>query len=252
MVLQVSNRLWMGKAQLRSFLRELSERAGVFRCDYLPGGWGLRTQATADEPEVLRLADILQAVPQAGTGLAVFRSLDRAVVVAPPFPLRSELHSEGIETGPLLSMLDTEYCVGIVLLRLGRYAAGVVRGEELIASKTGSRYVKNRHRKGGSSAGRFARSRERLVREIYDKCCEVTKSVFAAHEDSIDYVLLGGERHTLNGFKKRCGYVREFGDSLLPRVLHVDRPGQRALEGIGAQVWRSSIVTLELQAGPTD
>ena len=234
----------MGSAQLRAFLAELGERADGFQSDYLPSGRAARREHTVPGNGVLPLFHVLEAVPKTNTGLAVFRSSERAVAVAPPFPLRSALRSDGVEAGPLLDMLDTEYCVGIVLLRLGRYAVGVVQGDELIASKTGSRYVKSRHRKGGSSAGRFARSRERLVRELYDKCCEVAKSVFAPHEKAIDYVLLGGERHTLNGFRKRCRYISDFGDALLERVLEVERPGQRALDSIGAQVWRSSVVTL--------
>ncbi len=242
----------MGKSRLRGFLMELSESADGFRSDYLPSGCGSRMQTTAPGSDALPLTDIAEATGHASTGLAVFRSADRAAVVVPPFPLRSVLRSDGFEPGPLLGMLDTEYFVGIVLLRLGRYAVGVLQGDKLIASKSGSRYVKNRHRKGGSSAGRFARSRERLVRELYDKCCEVTRSVFAAHEGSIGHVLLGGERHTLNGFRKRCGYVADFGEALLERVLEVDRPGQRALEGIGGQVWRSRIVTLERQTFPMD
>ncbi len=251
-MLQVTSKSWMGKARLREFLAEISEDPGEFRSDYLPRSNVMKVRATPQESHDIPLSEIVDAAGRSSTGLAVFRSAERAVAVSPPFPLRSEVRSDGVEAGPLLGMLDTEYCVGIVLLRLGRYAVGVVRGDKLIASKTGSRYVKNRHRKGGSSAGRFARSRERLVRELYDKCCEVTKSVFASHESSIDYVLLGGERHTLNGFQKRCGYVRDFGDALLERVLEVDRPGQRALEGIGRQMWRSSVVTLELQATPAN
>ena len=37
------------------------------------------------------------------------------------------------------------------LVRLGGYAIGVFDGEQLVASKVGSRFVKNRHKKGGSS-----------------------------------------------------------------------------------------------------
>ena len=79
-------------------------------------------------------------------------------------------------------MLDTEYVLGIVLLRLGRYAIGVLRGNRLIASKTDSRYMKNRHRAGGQSQRRFERSRERLIRELYDKTCEMARTVFAPYE----------------------------------------------------------------------
>ncbi len=251
-MLQVTDRSRMGKAGLRRFLAELAARPDGFRSDYLPHNGAPPARQAGAEAGFVPLGDATAEAGRSATGLAVFRGSEYAAAVAPPFPLRADLHADGFDAEPLLAMLDTEYCVGIVLLRLGRYAVGVAQGDKLVASKTGSRYVKNRHRKGGSSAGRFARSRERLVRELYDKCCEVTRAVFAAHEDSIDYVLLGGERHTLNGFRKRCGYVGDFGDALLERVLEVDRPGQRALEGIGAQVWMSSVVTLEIQPVPTD
>ena len=238
----------MGKAGLRRLLADLSARPDAFRSDYLPPGAVVGTPQTGAEAAFVSLDEVVAEAGRPATGLAVFRSAGCAVAVAPPFPPDAAHGAEGIDAAPLLRMLDTEYRIGIVLLRLGRYAVGVLRGDSLAASKTGSRYVKSRHRKGGSSAGRFARSRERLVRELFDKCCEVTRSVFAPHEKSIDYVLLGGERHTLNAFRKRCGYVREFGDALLERVLEVERPGLRALQDIAPQVWSSGVVTLSRHA----
>lgn len=244
-MLQVTNRSWMGRSRLRSFLSEITESGDRWRSDYLPKGTDLRGQTTASETGCVPLSDVVPLTGLEGTGLAVFRTDGCAVVIIPPFPLGATFHSDGVEAEPLLRMLDTEHNIGIVLLRLGRYAVGVLQGDTLVASKSATRYVKNRHRKGGSSAGRFARSRERLIRELFDKCCEVTRSVFAEHEDSIDYVLLGGEKHTLNGFRKRCAYLRGFGETVLERVLDVDRPGKQALEMIGPQVWKSRVVTLE-------
>ena len=132
--------------------------------------------------------------------------------------------------------------VGVVLLRLGRYAVGVLRGETLATSKTDTRYVKNRHRKGGSSQRRFERSRERLVRELFDKACEVTRQIFSPYETSMGHILLGGERHTLRAFTERCEYLRRKRSKTLSRVLSVHSPNNAALSGIAREVWQSRVV----------
>jgi peptide subunit release factor 1 (eRF1) len=163
------------------------------------------------------------------------------MAVAPPFPVDEDAVAEGFDTGPLVELLTIDRTVGVVLLRLGRYAVGIVRGEKLLASKSGSRYVKNRHRKGGSSQHRFERSRERLIRELFDKTCQTARDVFEPREARLDYLLLGGERHTVADFEKRCGYLRRSGVEVLRRRLEVDRPGKVALEKIHREVWKSRI-----------
>ena len=123
---------------------------------------------------------------------------------------------------------------------------GVLRGESLVATKTDSRYMKNRHRAGGQSQRRFERSRERLIRELYDKTSEVARATFTPYLGEMDYVLLGGERGTLNGFIKRCSLMqRELKPKILARRLAVDQPNQRALKGISREVWKSSVTFFE-------
>ena len=141
------------------------------------------------------------------TGLVIFMEETQAVVVAPPFPISVNLFAKNAETSNLRQLMDADLLVGVVLLRLGRYAVGILRGENLVATKTGSRYVKSRHRAGGSSQRRFERSRERLVRELFDKTCETTRNIFSHYEKSIDHILMGGERQTLRGFVQRCDYL---------------------------------------------
>ena len=68
----------------------------------------------------------------------------------------------------MLDALGAEPTVAVVLVRLGGYAVGVFEGEQLVASKVGSRFVKGRHKKGGSSANRFRRRREEQERELID------------------------------------------------------------------------------------
>ena len=233
--LEIVGRAWVGRNRLRRDLAEIAASSDYDRSAYFisPG----RFSGAGDA-----LQAALEALPELGTGAAVFYGSRSAVAIAPPFPIDEELQCDGVEVGPMLDLLSRDVTVGVVLLRLGRYAVGVVENGRLAASKSDTRYVKNRHRKGGSSQRRFERSRERLVRELYDKVCSVTEDVFRPYSDRIEYLLLGGERQTLLAFTKRCGYVERSGIEVLPRRLDVDRPGKAALDSIHRQVWMSRVV----------
>ncbi len=139
-------------------------------------------------------------------------------------------------------ILNQKYIIGVILLRLGRYAICILKGEEILNTKTKDRYVKNRHKAGGSSQRRFERSRERLIRELYDKTCEITKDIFEPYENKIDYLLFGGEKHTINGLHKRCTYIEKFKKQTLKRLLSIQHePNQKTLENIHKEVWKSKL-----------
>src|SRR5690606_4756584 len=65
----------------------------------------------------------------------------------------------------LTAHASRERTVGVLLVRLGGYAAGVFSGERLVASKVGSRPVHGRSAAGGWSQQRFARRREKQSAE---------------------------------------------------------------------------------------
>lgn len=233
-----------GKARLLRLLDETAGADWVCRTIYLTAeaaaqvkaGRGARVAGAADD-EALCLA--MDAVGQTDTGLALLLGERRAIAICPPFPLSVDARRDGMDAAPLRRLLRAEFVVGVVLLRLGRYAVGVVRDERLLASKTSARYVKNRHRAGGQSQRRFERSRERLVRELYDKTCETARTIFAPFE--LDYIMLGGEGGTLKGFAQRCRCMRQFGGKALARRLAVDQPNQKALNGIAFEVYKSRV-----------
>lgn len=191
------------------------------------------------EDEAMRI--ILQTVGKSDTGLVLFLGQGRAVAVRPPFPLSANARSDGADTGRLRQLLHTDFVVGVVVLRIGRYAVGVLRGSNLVASKTSARYVKNRHRAGGQSQRRFERSRERLTRELFDKTCEVAAHIFSPFGSDIDHIMMGGERNTLAGLMQRCRCLRDFGDKILDTRVAVDRPDRKALDNIAFEVWKSSV-----------
>jgi VLRF1 release factor-like protein len=71
--------------------------------------------------------------------------------------------------------------VGVLLVRLGGYAAGVFTGSppsELAVHKTGSRLVHGRSAAGGWSQHRFARRREKQVREAVAAAASAAAEVF--------------------------------------------------------------------------
>ena len=87
----------------------------------------------------------------------------------PPFGLAHAREYEKVELAPLFEALDEDHLVAALLVRLGGYAVGVFEGERLVASKVGSRFVKGKHKKGGSSANRFRRRREEQARALIEE-----------------------------------------------------------------------------------
>lgn len=229
------------RPRLLAVLGEMARAGRVRATVYLaPGASPPDTPAAA--------ADVREAVRALGdpdTGAAVFRAPDAIVAVAPPFPIRETVASSGMDAGPLEALLARRLRVAVVLIRLGRYAVGVLDDDALVASKTDTRHVKSRHRAGGSSQRRFERSRERLMRELYDKTCAVASDVLRPYAGSLDHVLLGGEKQTVGGLLRRCETLRRLAPITLRRRLNVRRPGQAALEGVHAEVWTSRVVVLE-------
>jgi len=189
--------------------------------------------------------DALAGELDSDTGAVFFWSEAQRLVVLPPFPLREACCRSGCDASPLRSLLSEPRRVGVVLLRLGRYAVGLFEGERLVDSKTGHRFVKGRHRAGGQSAQRFVRIREKQIREMFDKACEAVQARFEPVEGELDHVFLGGDRHTLGAFLKRCPYLRRLEDRTMKRLLPVARPGQDALEAMPREIFKSQVLFVE-------
>ena len=188
-----------------------------------------------------RLSRLESNVLDSETGLAGFRKGSEAVVILPPFPLGQDLLSADWDVGPLLTLLETEYLTGVVLLRLGRYAVAVYRGETLVSSKTDTRYVKGRHAAGGTSQKRFQRIREGQIRRLYDKTCLVVKDQFSPHQDHLEFVFLGGDRFTLNGLVKVCPLLERLKPITLSRRLNIRDPKHDTLAGVGPMLRQSRV-----------
>jgi peptide subunit release factor 1 (eRF1) len=122
------------------------------------------------------------------------------VVCEPPFPPVDEAalgDHAGYQPGALLDHARRERLVGVLLVRLGGHAAGVFDGERLLDSKVGTRLVHGRHKKGGSSSGRFARRREGQARVALQAAADVAVRVLAPWAGRLDAVVIGGDRRAL-------------------------------------------------------
>ena len=162
----------IGKNGVLRLLAELDEEgciASVLISAKTLTDWESARQVLEPDLERQDAAQIIEAIGESDTGVAIFVSAERIVAVQPPVPLTVDVRADGSLAEPLRELFGSSPTIGVVLLRLGRYAVAVLRGDKLLATKTDSRYMKNRHRAGGQSQRRFARSRERLIRELYDK-----------------------------------------------------------------------------------
>src|SRR5712692_2457713 len=117
-----------------------------------------------------------------------------AVVVRPPFGLAHEAQYDTVRLAPLFEAIADDRIVAALLVRLGGYAIGVFDGERLVASKVGSRFVKNRHKKGGSSANRFRRRREEQARALIDEAAATAVATLGPWLPRVEHAVLGGDR----------------------------------------------------------
>ncbi|MEU7000782.1 acVLRF1 family peptidyl-tRNA hydrolase [Nonomuraea sp. NPDC046570] len=91
--------------------------------------------------------------------------------------------------------------VGVVLVRMGGYAAGVFHGGDLVVSKVGSRLVQGRSAAGGWSQQRFARRRQNQAGQAYDAAGETAARVLGPHLDRLDAVVFGGDHRAVDALR---------------------------------------------------
>ena len=162
----------------------------------------------------------------------------------PAFGLAHEGEYDRVRAAPLLDEIERDHLVGVVLVRLGGYAVGVLDGERLVASKVGSRFVKNRHKKGGSSSNRFRRRREEQARALVDEAAEVAAAVLEPWRNRVERTALGGDRAAVDAVlaaRPELAWLRE---RALPRFFAVPEPRQRVLEALPYDLYAVEVTEL--------
>jgi hypothetical protein len=178
-------------------------------------------------------------------GTARIETADELITVRPPFGLPQEGEYDAVRLEPLFEALAADRVVAALLVRLGGYAVGVFDGEHLVASKVGSRFVKGRHKKGGSSSGRFRRRREEQARELIEEAAEVAARTLEPWRDRIEFAALGGDRAAIDRVVSASPELTWLPERALPRFFTVPDPRKAVLERLPYELYAAELVTLE-------
>ena len=137
-----------------------------------------------------------------------FRAADGAVAQChPPFPPMAAPaggtwpEDPAALAGLIAAHAAVDRTVGVFLVRLGGFAAGVFTGSppRLVSSKVGTRLVHGRSAAGGTSQHRFARRRENQATAAVAAAVDTAVKVLVPYAGRLDAVVLGGERKAMSG-----------------------------------------------------
>ena len=250
----ISSRFFLTRTNMIDFLADLETADDDTAVSlYLPPGisapevWDSLEKAFdhhAIPPELAELA------ADSGTGTVVFWGSTRKYLVSPPFPLDAEHLSRGFNVTTLRALLQRDFRVALILVRLGAYAIGLGQGENLITSKVGTGLVHGRHKKGGSSQQRFQRHREKQIEYFLDRVCHRVQERLKPHARTLDYMVYGGARTTILSLQKRCPFLHQFDSRTLPPLLDIPQPRQAVLEASIQRVWSSCLMEWHSEEAP--
>ncbi len=236
-------------AGLRRILGELAADAGADASSlYLAPGDSPDPAAMAATGWAEPIAEFGERVALAGCGLVGLRAGGRGLLIAPPFPVTETFLAMDWDDEPLRAIMEADFDVGVVLVRLGRFSVAVFRGGKLLDSKTDSRYVKGKHHAGGTSQLRYTRVRDGQIKRLYNKVCEETRAHLLPPVARLDYLVLGGERFTLNGLLKECPALAALQPITLNRRLNIRDPKRDTLPQVAAMLTESRVWTIDFNA----
>jgi hypothetical protein len=174
-------------------------------------------------------------------GAARIEADGEVLLVRPPFGLAHEGEYDRVELAPLLDALTSDHVVAVLLVSLGGYAVGVLEGDRLVASKVGTRFVKGRHKKGGSSANRFRRRREEQARAQLEEAARTAVAVLEPWRGRVGFAALGGDRAAVEGVLEREPRLAWLADRAVRRFFPVSRPRQEALERLPYDLYAAEV-----------
>ena len=187
------------------------------------------------------IPQLVEVIDKSHAGGTVFWSGEANYLVIPPFPITEKSLVRGFSTEVLSILLEKDRLIGIVLVRLGAYAVGVCRGETIISSKVGTGNIHGRHKKGGSSAHRFERHRDKQIEYFFTRVCQRVREHLEPYEKSLDYLVYGGARTTILKLQKQCTFLEKLNTPMLPALLDIPEPRQAVLNMALNRVWSSTV-----------
>jgi hypothetical protein len=176
-----------------------------------------------------------------------FTGADGATVVAePPFPpLASHPPRERVAPEPRVEHARRDRVVGVLLVGLGGYAAGVFNGTRLVDSKAGT----SRPGAGGQSQKRYERRRDGQSRHSHDAAAEAGAGVLLNHFEDLDAVVLGGDKSALAAVLEDPR-LRKLARLTTERVLDVPDPRLAVLRATPNRFRATILNTLDPRTAP--
>jgi hypothetical protein len=135
----------------------------------------------------------------------------------------------------LAAHATTDRRVGVLLVRLGGFAAAVFEGTVLVDSKIGSRHVQGRSAAGGWSQQRFARRRAHQADAALDAATETAARILLPACDLLDALVLGGERRAVERVLADRALHPLGRVPIEPKFLTVPDPRREVLRATAAQ-----------------
>ena len=186
--------------------------------------------------EIAGHGDRWQLEVAAADGAVAFTAADGAVAQChPPFAESFALPPGVADPDEVAAVIAAHArvprAVGVLLVRLGGYAAGVFTGypPALADAKVGSRPVHGRSAAGGWSQHRFARRREKQANEALGAAAETAIAVFG-RGPRLDAVVLGGDKRAVAGLRDDPRLAQYLAIAT-ERFLTVPDPRRAVLEG---------------------
>jgi peptide subunit release factor 1 (eRF1) len=235
----------LSKVSMLHLLDELKDNSITVCSLYIPPGSSKDNAAGMMETLIdasMVKENIAEYITDSPTGAVLFWGSQHRYLVFPPFPFSQEKLSNTCEIEPLYSLLNKEFLIGLVLIRLGAYGIGVFEGESLVSSKVGTGLVHARHRQGGSSSHRFERHREKQMESFFTRVCEHAREQLEPYARQLEYVIYGGTKETILDFRKQCHFMHGFDKRTLDLLLNIREPKQAGLEQGIREAWSSRVI----------
>lgn len=241
----ISRKRTLNRARTLEFLDELAKSGGEALKFCIPHNLARaeihnHASAVPAHPDTCR--EIAEIAGRSATGSAIFWSPQGKYMLLPPFPVTQKNLTDSMAIEHLRSLLSHDYLIAIVLVRLGSYGIGVCRGEKLLNSKVGTGLIHGRHRKGGSSSHRFERHRDKQIEYFLTRVCQHAREHIEPHQKSLDYIVYGGARTTIQLLQKHCPLFGRLNKPELPPLLDIPEPRQPVLLSSISRVWSSTVI----------
>lgn len=156
--------------------------------------------------------------------------------IEPPVPLNTRIYrcDQNFKLDILKEMLQEHDCYGLVIIERKEATIGLLKGTRIEELQTMTSGVPGKFKAGGQSAARFARLRDEMAKEFYNRIGEFLNRQFLQIK-GLKGILLGGPGPTKEEFLKGPW----FNEQLRRKVICVQDLGYNGMDGLKELVEKS-------------